>query len=144
MPLPVTCCWEADPCTIRPLLLFFLVQSSSPWDYSSLWKIVVLNFHEYRGRIQRKHGLWDPMPQLTITSLYVHSRVDSHTFTMGNPMPESTLTLCQSRRYSPSQGLWIWHLNSRSETIWKKNLVHLLSVQLTHNSGWIIQIVTIE
>ncbi len=23
-------------------------------------------------------------------------RVDSNTFTMGNPMPESTLTLCQS------------------------------------------------
>ncbi len=32
--------------------------------------------------------LWDPMPQLTITS---------NTFTMGNPMPESTLTLCRSR-----------------------------------------------
>ncbi len=34
-----------------------------------------------------------------ITSPYVHSRVDSNTFTMGNPMPESTLTLCQSRLY---------------------------------------------
>ncbi len=34
------------------------------------------------------------MPKLTITSPYVHSRVDSNTFTMGNPMPESTLTLC--------------------------------------------------
>ncbi len=43
------------------------------------------------------------MPELT--SLYVYSRVDSNTFTMGighwatNPMPESTLTLCQSRLY---------------------------------------------
>jgi hypothetical protein len=31
----------------------------------------------------------------------VHSRVDSNTFTMGNPMPKSTLTLCQSRLYPP-------------------------------------------
>ncbi len=30
-------------------------------------------------------------------TLYVHSRVDSNSFTMGNPMPESTLTLCQSQ-----------------------------------------------
>ncbi len=47
---------------------------------------------------------WDPMPELTITitSLYVHSRVYSKTFTMGNPTPESTLTLCQSRLYSQS------------------------------------------
>ncbi len=39
---------------------------------------------------------WDPMPELTTTSPYVHSRVDSNTFTMGNPMPEST--------FYPSQG----------------------------------------
>jgi hypothetical protein len=49
------------------------------------------------------------MPVLTITSPYVHARVNSNTFTMGNPMqsrpmPESTL--------SPSQGLWIWPLES--------------------------------
>ncbi len=41
---------------------------------------------------KKKHGALDPMPKLTITSPYVHSRVDSNTFTMGNPMPESTLT----------------------------------------------------
>jgi hypothetical protein len=35
------------------------------------------------------------MPELTITSPYVNSKVDSNTFTMGKPMPESTLTLCQ-------------------------------------------------
>jgi hypothetical protein len=56
---------------------------------------------------KEKHGVWDPMPELIITSPYVHSRVFSNTFTMGigqpyarvdlNPMPESTLTLCQSR-----------------------------------------------
>ncbi len=38
------------------------------------------------------------------------SRVDSNTFTMGNPMPESTSALCQSRLYPPDRdlgfGLW--------------------------------------
>jgi hypothetical protein len=38
---------------------------------------------------KEKHGVWDPMPELTTTSPYVHS----NTFTMGKPMPESTLTL---------------------------------------------------
>ncbi len=36
-----------------------------------------------------------------ITSPYFHSKDDSNTFTMGSPMLESTLTLCQSRLYSP-------------------------------------------
>ncbi len=53
---------------------------------------------------KEKHGAWDPMPELTITSPYVYSRVDSNTFTMGNPMPESTL--------SPSLGLWILPLTN--------------------------------
>jgi hypothetical protein len=56
----------------------------------------------YRGRTQRKtYSVWDPIPELTITSTYVHFRVDFNTFTMGNPMPEATLTLCQSRRLYP-------------------------------------------
>jgi hypothetical protein len=38
-----------------------------------------------------KHVVWDPMPELTITSPYVDSSVDSKTFTMGNPMPESAV-----------------------------------------------------
>jgi hypothetical protein len=41
---------------------------------------------------KEKHVVWDPMPELTITSPYVHSRVDSNTFTMANSMPESTLS----------------------------------------------------
>ncbi len=46
-----------------------------------------------------KHGAWDPMPELTITSPYsiVHSRVDSNAFTVANPKQASTLTQCQSR-----------------------------------------------
>ncbi len=58
---------------------------------------------------KEKHGVWDPMQELTIISPYVHSRVDSNTFAMGgqlyaradlNPMPELT--------FSPRKGLWIW------------------------------------
>ncbi len=73
---------------------------------------------------KEKHGVWDLMPELTITSPQVYSRIDSNTFVyflgglecvghsfayvahlpgaLGIPMPESTL--------SPSQGLWIWPL----------------------------------
>jgi hypothetical protein len=49
-----------------------------------------------KAESKEKHGAWSPTPELTITSPYVHSRVDSSTFPMGNPIPESTLTLCQS------------------------------------------------
>ncbi len=37
---------------------------------------------------KEKHSVWDPMPELAITSSYVDFRVDSKTFTMA---------LCQSR-----------------------------------------------
>jgi hypothetical protein len=43
------------------------------------------------AEFKEKHGVWVPMPKLTITSPYVHSRV--YTFTMGNP--------CQSQLYPP-------------------------------------------
>jgi hypothetical protein len=36
---------------------------------------------------KEKHAVWDPMAELTITSLYV----DSNKFTTGNPMPEFTI-----------------------------------------------------
>ncbi len=60
------------------------------------------------AEFKEKHSVWDPMPELT--SPYVHSRVDSNTFTMGIHMPESTLTLFQSRLHPPVRdfefGLW--------------------------------------
>jgi hypothetical protein len=48
---------------------------------------------------KEKQGVWDPVPELTITSPYVHSRVDFNTFYHDqlyarvdlNPAPESTL-----------------------------------------------------
>jgi hypothetical protein len=51
--------------------------------------------------------IWDPMPELTITSPFVHSIESTSTYLPWagdrvdlSPMPESTL--------SPSHGLWIW------------------------------------
>jgi hypothetical protein len=40
---------------------------------------------------KEKDGVWDPMPELTITSPYVHFRIDSNTFIR--------TTLYQSRLY---------------------------------------------
>ncbi len=40
------------------------------------------------AEFEEKHGVQDTTPELTITS----PDVDSNTLTMGNPMPESTLT----------------------------------------------------
>jgi hypothetical protein len=36
---------------------------------------------------KEKHGVWDPIPELTITSPCVHSRVESNIFTMGIGQP---------------------------------------------------------
>ncbi len=49
-------------------------------------------------------GVWDLLPELTITSPYVHSKVESNTFTIGKPyarvdfIPKSgTLDLASGR-----------------------------------------------
>jgi hypothetical protein len=43
--------------------------------------------------------------QLAIISPYVDARVDSNTFSLGNPMPDLTLTLCRSRLSLPVRPL---------------------------------------
>ncbi len=53
--------------------------------------------------------------ELNITSPYVHSRVDCNTFIVGNPMPESTLILGQSRLYPQVRDFEF----SLSSTVWK-------------------------
>ncbi len=66
-----------------------------------------------RGQIQRKPWCMGPYAgvdyNLTLCPLQSRLQHIYHTFIMDNPMPESTLTLCQSRLY-PQQGLWIWPL----------------------------------
>jgi hypothetical protein len=48
----------------------------------------------YRYRIQERHGVWNPLPELNIISPYVHSTQSrlqiQHIYQSGNP-------LCQSR-----------------------------------------------
>jgi hypothetical protein len=39
-----------------------------------------------RPNPKKKHGAWGLVSELTITSPYVHSRVDYNTFSMGNPL----------------------------------------------------------
>jgi hypothetical protein len=59
-------------------------------DLYRIQKLTSLNAEAESEEIQGvKKG---PMPELTIISPYVHSIVDSNTFTMCRPMPESTLS----------------------------------------------------
>ncbi len=58
--------------------------------------------YSMRPNLKEKHGVWDPMPKLTVTSLFMSTPESTPTyFTMGNPIPESILTLCQSQFYPP-------------------------------------------
>ncbi len=79
-----------------------------PRNYQVTWQPSLKFYPEAESK--EKLCVWDPMPELTITSPYVHTRVDSNTFTMDKPMPESSLTLFQSRLYSPVRdfrfGVW--------------------------------------
>ncbi len=104
-------------CSFWPKLSFE-ISNSRPVTYrtlpivSDIFSASLISVDRWTwGRIHIElHGGWDPMPEVTITSPCVNSRVDSNTFTLGNPMPESTLTLCQSRLYPPVRnfgfGLW--------------------------------------
>ncbi len=73
----------------------------------------------YRDRI---HGVWDPLPELIIISpYYIDSRVNSNASIMGNSMPESTLTLCQSRLYLPVKFLFIVVIVKLCTRFWLQN-----------------------
>jgi hypothetical protein len=81
--------------TLLFLFTFFSLILNAPRTYL----VPMTHFLRRRGKTvpraesKEKQGVWDPMPELIITSLYVHSRVDSKTLTMGNSMPESTLII---------------------------------------------------
>ena len=57
---------------------------------------------------------WDSMPELTITSPYVHSRVDSGHIYHGQPYARVDLNPMSESTLSSSQGLWIWRLFHRA------------------------------
>jgi hypothetical protein len=50
---------------------------------------------------EEKHRVWDDIPELTITSPFVQSRHQHIYHGRGDPLPKSTITLCQSRLYPP-------------------------------------------
>ncbi len=66
------------------------------------------NCLRFWGRIQRKHGVWVPMPELTITMHTLCSLQSRLHIYHGQPMPESTLTLCQSRLHPPDFRFCLW------------------------------------
>ncbi len=77
-------------------------REAESYDLEKAWPSInhsILSGLDTEAEFKEKHG------ELTITSQYVDSRVDSNTCTMGNPMPESTLTLCQSRLNSAVRDL---------------------------------------
>ncbi len=104
----LTCKWTLRQVFIRVFRLelesVMLVFSTQLCELCFLW----VSIFTTEAESKEKHGVWDPMPELTITSPDFESSVDSNTFIMGNPTPESTLTLCQRRLLSPSQELRNW------------------------------------
>jgi hypothetical protein len=58
--------------------------------------------HLLQDEAIEKHGVWEPMRELTTTYPYVDSDIYLYARVDLNPMPESTL--------SPSQGITIWPL----------------------------------
>ncbi len=66
-----------------------IVHNKNSWTAPSI-KLDKCHIFRSEAESKEKHGVWDPMPELTITSPSAHSRADSNTFTMDNPMPEST------------------------------------------------------
>jgi hypothetical protein len=57
------------------------------------------------AEFKEKYGVWDPMPELTITAPYVDSRFDSNTFTMdGQPYARVDLYPLPESPLFPSQG----------------------------------------
>ncbi len=86
----------------------YLLLIMSSWFIYYLMSIYLSLFVKFSlgPNPRKKLGDWDPVSRSWHLT-YVESRIDSYTFIIGNgnPMPESTLTLCQSRHYSPVRDL---------------------------------------
>jgi hypothetical protein len=87
---------------------------------------------------KEKRGVWDPMTLLIITSPSVDARVDSNTFTMGNPMPEPTLT-CARIDFIPQSGtldLALGYTVVKTELRHNRFSAYHLVVQYKKSIGW--------
>ncbi len=78
---------------------------------------LLTRFRERRPNSKKNMVYWTLSELTIITSPYVHFKVDSNTFTMGHPLPESTLTLCQSRLHPPSQRLFGFGLRGKGQLV---------------------------
>jgi len=72
-----------------------------------MWNPFFREFRVIQTEVEskEKHDVCYPMPELTISSPYVHSRIDSNTFTMDNPMSESTVTQSLRVDFNPQSGI---------------------------------------
>jgi hypothetical protein len=59
---------------------------------------------------KKKHGVWDPMPELTITSPYVDLQSRLQHMYQGQPYGRVDIDPMSESTLSPSQGLRIWPL----------------------------------
>jgi hypothetical protein len=75
--------------TLPPVFFISLQDGRFPVGILIKQNHIVPGYETPEGESKDKHGVWDFMPELTKASPYV----DSNTFTTGNPMPDSTLTL---------------------------------------------------
>ncbi len=113
------------------------------WEYNQLKRTHPSEKSEAESK--EKHCVWDPMPELTITSPYVQSRVNSNTFTISNPMPlwVDLNPMPESTLY-PSKGLWIWpqgykpsiDAKSASQPSEEKTGLPLTEVDCSHQQPW--------
>ena len=93
--------------------IVFLVRVSPKYKEKTSRSLVWDQFHSNQRPNPNKNMVHGMGPySLTLSN----STVDYDTFIMGNPMPESTLTLCQSRLYPPIRDFgvslcWTFHRN---------------------------------
>ncbi len=82
--IPTSCkCVAASLCDPKGVNTFG--EGSIDPRYKLLFPLCYYYDQRSETESKEKHSVCDPMPELTMTSPYVHSRVDSNTFTMGNP-----------------------------------------------------------
>jgi hypothetical protein len=96
----------------------------------------------HEAESEDKHGVWDwdPVPELTITLAYIHSRIDYSTFTMGNLnlMPESIDFILQSGTLDLAYGFTFSPHSLNSKKI-EERYRRCRLCTLYFRGGWFIQ-----
>ncbi len=70
----INCTWRS-PRVLSLDFFFFFSLIGSPIIMSVIWnKGKIRSLTNPEAEFKEKHGVWDPLPELTMTSPYVHSR----------------------------------------------------------------------